>query len=84
MGLVMAFHKAQGRTMAKVILVLAKFPAGLHPMLHSGFLVSLTRVQNHNGTRILCSKGEALSYLITLVLDDYLMAWRKGFDEVEG
>eukprot|EP00957_Ditylum_brightwellii_P162473 12371939-Ditylum_brightwellii.AAC.1 len=35
MGLVITFHKAQGRTMANVILVLAKCPAGLHPMLHS-------------------------------------------------
>eukprot|EP00957_Ditylum_brightwellii_P140071 10672947-Ditylum_brightwellii.AAC.2 len=49
--------------MAKVILVLAKHPAGLHPMLHSGLLVSLTRVQNQNGIRILCIKGKGLMKL---------------------
>eukprot|EP00957_Ditylum_brightwellii_P124102 9459651-Ditylum_brightwellii.AAC.1 len=84
MGLVMTFHKAQGRTMAKVILVLAKRPAGFHLMLHSGLLASLTRIENHNDIRILCSKCEDLSYLTTLVPDDYFMAWRKGFDKVEG
>eukprot|EP00957_Ditylum_brightwellii_P092487 7042842-Ditylum_brightwellii.AAC.1 len=77
MGLVMTFHKAQGRTIDRVILVLGKCPAGSHPMLHSGLLISLTRVQNHDDIRILCSEDEDLSYLTTLAPDDYLMAWRK-------
>eukprot|EP00957_Ditylum_brightwellii_P193760 14755050-Ditylum_brightwellii.AAC.1 len=63
--------------MARVILVLGKHPAGLHLMLHSCLLVSLTTVQNHDDIRILCSKDEDLSYLTTQAPDDYLMAWRK-------
>eukprot|EP00957_Ditylum_brightwellii_P103688 7899715-Ditylum_brightwellii.AAC.1 len=69
--------------MARVILVLGKRPTGLHPMLHSCLLVSLTRVQNHDDIQILCSEDEDLSYLTTLAPDDYHMAWRKGFDESE-
>eukprot|EP00957_Ditylum_brightwellii_P172173 13107189-Ditylum_brightwellii.AAC.1 len=70
--------------MARVILVLGKRPTGLKQMLHSGLLASLTRVQNHDDIRILCSEDEDLSYLTTLAPDDNLMAWRKGFDESEG
>eukprot|EP00957_Ditylum_brightwellii_P163498 12447681-Ditylum_brightwellii.AAC.1 len=60
--------------MARVILDLGERPAGLHPMPHSGLLVSLTRVQNHDNIRILCSEDEDLLYLTKLAPDDYLMA----------
>ena len=84
MGFAITFHKAQGRTILRLILALSKRPNGLKQISHSGLLVVLSRVQERAHIRLLCKKGEDLSYLTNLHCSDLLLAWRAGFTNAKG
>ena len=84
MGFAITFHKAQGRTILRLILALSKRPNGLKQISHSGLLVVLTRVQHRAHIRLLCKEGENLSYLTDLHCSELLLAWRAGFKDGKG
>lgn len=85
LGFVMTFHKSQGRTMNKVIIVVPKRPREmLCKMLFEIFYVGISRVEVGDDVRLLYSDTDDLSYLCSLECSDYLKAWRKGFVKSKG
>ena len=81
MAFAVTFHKAQGRTLRRVILALSKRPGGLAALLHSSLFVALSKVRHGDHIWILCNKNDDLSYLTLLECSNELLAWFKGFGD---
>ena len=85
LAFVMTFHKSQGKTMKKVIIVVPKRPREMHCRMSTEiFYVGISRVEMGDDVRLLYSNKEDLSYLCELECSDYLRAWRKGFVDSKG
>jgi len=81
LGLVLTFHKMQGKTLKKIILELneRKFKPRLD---YDMLLVGLSRVTTRDGIRIIgVPKGKFLNYLKSLKPDVNLRIWFSGFDK---
>ena len=85
LSFVMTFHKSQGKTMKKVIIVVPKRPREMRcRMSFEIFYVGISRVKMGDDVRLLYSNKEDLAYLCGLECSDYLKAWRKGFSGAKG
>ena len=85
-GLVMTYHKCQGRTLPSLIINLAHMPPSMrqNEVKHHTLFVALSRVADTEAMRILCGPNEDMSYLCHLESSPYLRAWRKGFTNGQG
>ena len=87
LGFAITMHKAQGRTLSKVILSLSYNPASQCDLSYAQIYVALSRVRCGDDIRLLLTgetekdKWESISYLTNLQPDTALRAWFDGFNQ---
>jgi hypothetical protein len=83
LGFAMTVHKAQGRTLPKVILCFDKYPCALTRLTLQHVYVGLSRVKRRSDIRFLLRDPDdysPLQYITTLEPDEMTMTYFKGFN----
>jgi hypothetical protein len=85
----MTVHKAQGRTIDKVVLDLTEYPNALGRHSYSAIFVALSRVRNAKDIRLLPNNiskqapHKVYNYMTKLCPDSYSMAFYHGFQYID-
>ena len=74
-------HKAQGRTIGKVILCISEHPSRLTRLKWEGLYVGLSRIRRRNDIRLLVRSGDksTLSYISRLTKDKHVSNFFRGY-----
>ena len=81
LGFSITFHKMQGKTVRKIILLLQKCPRSQGTLTCAGLYVGLTRVRRNADMRVFpLPPGETLDHLCKLTVDPALSKWRQRYN----
>ena len=85
LGFAMTVHKAQGRTISRVVLAFSRHPLQTSRMSYASIFVAMTRVRDSGHLRLLyhnngCNKGQlGVEYITTLHPDPNVFDYYAGF-----
>ena len=82
-GFAVTLHKAQGRTIRKVVLCVSEHPMRLLRLTWEGLYVGLSRIRSRHDIRLLIRKGdrETLSYISDLEKDKLIRYFFEGYSD---
>jgi len=87
----MTIHKAQGRTIPRVVLALSEHPAGINRMQHAAIFVALSRVKSrehikflNHGVGPLRTRERAFEHLTRLLPNASIQQFCHGFEHTDG
>ena len=85
-GFSVTIHKAQGRTIRRVILSISEHPVNFNKMTWEGLYVALSRVKLRDHIRLLLRNGDrtTMDYIGNLKKNEYTKCYFEGYTQCMG